>query len=248
VPTFASFDGASLAYADEGDGDAVVLLHGFAADSNINWVRSGVFDALVEDGHRVVALDARGHGLSDKPHDPEAYRNDAADRDVRALLDHLAIDRCTLVGYSMGSRTALRVAAIEPRVDRVAAVGIGERSVSDRGPGPEAMVDALLAEHRASITDKVARRFRALADSVHADRFALAASLQGSARRGATISGAIEVPVLVVGGADDDLAGPPGPVAARLAHAEIVVVPGDHFGMLSRPELRDALTKFLVRR
>ena len=50
----------------------MILLHGFAADTNINWVRSGVLDALVDEGFRAVALDARGHGLSEKPHDPES--------------------------------------------------------------------------------------------------------------------------------------------------------------------------------
>ena len=82
VPTFTSFDGTTLAYHDDGDGAPVVLLHGFAADTNLNYVRSGVFDLLLDAGYRVIALDARGHGLSEKPHDPDRVRRrrDAARR------------------------------------------------------------------------------------------------------------------------------------------------------------------------
>src|SRR5207245_2750993 len=96
MPDFESFDGTSLFYDEQGDGRAVVLLHGFAADTNINFVRPGIFDRLLDLGYRVIALDARGHGLSGKPHDPEAYRDEAMANDVRALLDHLALDRCAL--------------------------------------------------------------------------------------------------------------------------------------------------------
>src|SRR6478736_2949299 len=107
MASFASFDGVTLSYQDEGRGRAVVLLHGFAADTNINWVRSGVLDALVDEGYRALALDARGHGLSEKPHEPEAYADGAMTRDARALLDHLELERAHVVGYSMGASTAL---------------------------------------------------------------------------------------------------------------------------------------------
>ena len=72
MPTFASFDGTELFYDDQGDGRPVVLLHGFAADTNINFVRSGILDALVDEGYRTIALDHHGHGISAKPHEPEA--------------------------------------------------------------------------------------------------------------------------------------------------------------------------------
>src|SRR4051812_43391189 len=104
VPMFASFDGVELFYDDpEPDaGPPVVLLHGFAADTNINFVRSGILDALVDEGYRTVSLDHRGHGLSAKPHEPEAYADDALTRDAQALFDHLGLDRITVIGYSMG--------------------------------------------------------------------------------------------------------------------------------------------------
>src|SRR6478736_6723841 len=210
MATFGSFDGVTLSYQDEGRGRAVVLLHGFAADTNINWVRSGVLDALVDEGYRALAPDARGHGLSEKPHEPGAYADGAMTRDARALLDHLELERAHVVGYSMGASTALALAATEPRVQRVIAVGVGGATLARRtaerfGTG---MVDGLLADDPDTITDPLARQFRTLADSVRADRQALAAFSQ--ARHDDGIDHAsISVPVLVVAGVDDELAGDP---------------------------------------
>src|ERR1700722_17086264 len=103
VDRFESFDGVGIAYVTAGSGPDVLLLHGFAADYPANWVAPGVVDALVGAGRRVIGFDARGHGQSDKPHDPAAYDNDAMTRDARGLLDHLGVERVDVVGYSMGA-------------------------------------------------------------------------------------------------------------------------------------------------
>ena len=128
MPTFPSFDGVSISYTDDGDGPVLVLLHGFAADTNVNYVRPGLFDRFLDEGFRVITFDARGHGLSEKPREPEGYANDAMRRDVSALLDHLRVDSCVLVGYSMGAHTSLRVAPREPRVQALVLLGIGENA------------------------------------------------------------------------------------------------------------------------
>ena len=94
MPHFETFDGLSLFYDDQGDGGPVVLLHGFAADINVDWVRSGILDLLLDEGYRVVTFDARGHGLSDKPHELGGVRERCAHRDVQALLDHLGSTTC----------------------------------------------------------------------------------------------------------------------------------------------------------
>ena len=130
---FASFDGAGIAYLTAGEGPDVLLLHGFAADHRVNWVAPGVVDALVAAGRRVIALDARGHGESDKPHDPDAYEDDAMARDARALLDHLGVDRVDVVGYSMGSLVSTRLVPDEARVRSCVLGGIGGKSRAARG-------------------------------------------------------------------------------------------------------------------
>src|SRR5689334_1497172 len=116
---FATFDGINIAYLDEGDGPCVLLLHGFAADHHANWVAPGVVEALLAAGHRVLAPDARGHGASDKPYDPNAYAGDAMVRDARALLDHVGVDSCAVAGYSMGALTSTQLVPVEPRARAV---------------------------------------------------------------------------------------------------------------------------------
>src|SRR5438552_11960944 len=136
MANFESFDGLSLFYQDEGDGRPVVLLHGFATDTNVNYVRSGILDVLLDEGYRVVTLDARGHGLSSKPTDAAAYADDAMKRDVVALFDHLGLDDVLLVGYSMGAHLSLRLVPDEPRVKALVLLGIGEHG-TDENSGPE---------------------------------------------------------------------------------------------------------------
>src|SRR5271169_4887320 len=88
---FSSYDGSDMAYLDEGVGRVVVLLHGFASDHRGNWVATGVVAALVAAHRRVIAPDARGHGRSARPLEPESYDDNAMVKDVIALLDDLGV-------------------------------------------------------------------------------------------------------------------------------------------------------------
>ena len=125
MATFTSFDGTKLFYEEEGAGAPVVLLHGLSVDTDGNWKAPGIWAALVDAGHRVIGFDARGHGRSDKPHDPPAYQDDAMVRDVAAMLDELSLDETDLVGYSMGASTALQFAGRDERLRRLVLGGIG---------------------------------------------------------------------------------------------------------------------------
>ena len=248
MPTFTSFDGLTLGYHDEGDGAPVVLLHGFAADTNLNYVRSGVFDLLLDEGYRVIALDSRGHGLSEKPHDPAAYGDDAMRRDVQALLDELGIERCVIVGYSMGAAVTLRVAMTDPRPVAVALLGAGE-SMADKQGGTErraSMAEAFRADDVEALPARV-RAFREMADAIRADRVALGALLDAPWPDTATGLDEVVVPVIVICGVDDDEVGSPDVLAAQLPAAEVVLVPGDHFTANSTPQLHEALIAFLGR-
>lgn len=252
MATFPSFDGTEIWYDDQddaGDGRVVVLLHGFAADTNINYVRPGILDALVDEGFRVVATDFRGHGLSAKPHEPAAYADGALVRDVQALLDHLGLDRVALVGYSMGAGIALHLGAHDERVTRVVALGVGAASIARRGQTDRPGIDqALLADDPETITDPLGRQFRRLADSIRADRVALAACMSQPPNRFEADVDAIAVPVLVIAGADDDLAGDPAGIADRVADGRALVVPGTHFDANAQPALQRALLGFVAER
>jgi pimeloyl-ACP methyl ester carboxylesterase len=245
MPHFTTFDGQSLFYDDQGEGDVVMLLHGFVGDINIDWIRSGILDLLLDEEYRVVAFDARGHGLSDKPHDAAAYENDALTKDAAALLDELGIDRCMLVGFSMGARTALHLAAIDDRVRAVVAMGVGELSLRHNERGLGLVPDAMLTDDPDSIEHESIRHFREMADAIHADRVALAGVMAASRTEIPDVIDDVKVPVLVVTGDADVNAGPPGPLAERLANGKAVQTAGDHPGVKDQPEAHQAIVDFL---
>ena len=244
---FSSFDGVELAYRVSGDGPPVVLLHGFAADSERNWVRPGVVAALEAAGRQVVVLDARGHGHSDKPHEPSAYADGAMARDVGCLVEHLGFEEVDVCGYSMGARTAMTLAASGERM-RYAIFGgvgrrLGSRAMAERAP---TIGEGLLATDSATIDDPVARAFREFAESTDADLQAISAFQRSGAFPRTDLS-TIRLPVLVIAGAEDRLAGSPHDLAERIAGAEVKVVSGDHLSAVFDPAFRQAIVDFLAR-
>lgn len=104
--------GVRIRYVDHGAGLPVVLVHGFTANIERSWIETGVLPDLARD-YRVIALDLRGHGRSDKPRDPRAY--DELGLDVIRLLDHLDISRAHVVGYSLGGIIVAKLLTTHPR-------------------------------------------------------------------------------------------------------------------------------------
>ncbi len=177
-------DGVSLAYIDvpahQGEGPPVLLIHGFASNHAVNWVNTQWLRSLTHAGYRVIAFDNRGHGQSDKLHDPDAYTTHIMAEDARALLDHLGIERAGVVGYSMGARISAFLTRAHPR--RVAALamgGLGYRLVDGIGL-PMGIADALEAPSLADVTEPMGRMFRAFAEQTGSDLRALAACIRGS--------------------------------------------------------------------
>ncbi|MDQ1520729.1 MAG: hypothetical protein QOI55_1802 [Actinomycetota bacterium] len=244
---FTSFDGIGIAYAESGDGPTVLLLHGFAADHVANWVRPGVVDALVEAGHHVVAPDARGHGESDKPHDPEAYAGDAMVSDARVLLDHLGVREVDVVGYSMGAMVASRLAPVEPRARSLVLGGVGGRLAEGRmAVRRSELAAALLADDPRTIDNVGARAFRRFAERNGADLQALAAMQRTPPVDGRARLREISVPTLVIAGRDDTLAGDPAGLAAVIPNATARVVSGDHLTAVYDPVFAQAIVEFLA--
>src|ERR1039458_9565262 len=148
-----------IAFLDEGEGEPIVLVHGFASNKEVNWVHPGWVSTLARAGRRVIALDIRGHGQSSKLYDPAAYHSATMAEDVRALLDHLAIARADVMGYSMGARIAAYLAVnSRARVRSVILGGLGIRLVDGVGL-PESIADALEAPSLADVRDPAARVF-----------------------------------------------------------------------------------------
>ncbi len=119
-------DGVVLAVQDEGEGEPVLLLHGFP-DSHRVWRRQ--VPALVAAGLRVIAPDLRGFGESDRPQAVEAYGIARSVRDVVAVLDALEIECADVVGHDWGAGVAWALAAFAPeRVQRLAVLSVGHPS------------------------------------------------------------------------------------------------------------------------
>ena len=171
---FTSSDGTGIAYQCWGEPSQlppVVLHHGFVVDATTNFVGPGVVQALVAAGRQVVALDARGHGASDKPHEAERYGEAVMARDLGVLLDTLGAGEVDLVGYSMGAVVSAIFAAADPRVRRLVLSGVGagvaELGGLDTRVMPPAEVTAvLLTSSRSAIEASPAAAFRLLADAV----------------------------------------------------------------------------------
>jgi pimeloyl-ACP methyl ester carboxylesterase len=229
MPRF-SHDGVEIAFLDEGEGDPVVLVHGFASNKEVNWVATAWVSALTRAGRRVIALDDRGHGQSAKLYDPADYHSAIMAEDVRALLDHLDLPRADVIGYSMGARITAFLALAHPdRVRSAVLGGLGSRLVEGVGL-PDTIADALEGPSLAAVTDPTAYLFRAFAEQTKSDLRALAACLRGSRQMLSRDEvGRIAVPVLVAVGSKDLIAGSPQALADLIPGARALVIPDrDH--------------------
>lgn len=249
---FTADDGVDIAYDEWGhpsDRPPVVLHHGFVADAQLNWVGPRVVEALVDAGRHVVALDARGHGRSGKPHDPARYGEARMAADLRALVDVLGAAEIDLVGYSMGAVVSLLAATDDSRVRRLVVGGVGAGivelgGVDTRVLDNDALVAALEADDPASVADPEAAGFRLFADAIGADRRALA-SHAAVVHASPIALERIGAPTLVLAGDDDPLATRPHVLADAIAGARLERVPGDHLGAVADPRFRTLLVAFL---
>lgn len=233
-PDFSYFmhDGLRLAYFDEGDaaGEPVLLIHGFASSASVNWVYPGWLKTLGDAGYRVIAIDNRGHGKSDKPHDPEAYHVPLMASDAAALLDHLGLPDAHVMGYSMGARISAFLALGHPhRVRSLIFGGLGIGLIDGVGDW-DPIADALLASSIEDVTHERGKMFRAFADQTKSDRLALAACIRTSRDPiSAEEIGRVDVPALIAVGTKDDIAGSPQALAALMRDARTLDIPNrDH--------------------
>ncbi|MGH6778381.1 MAG: alpha/beta fold hydrolase [Bradyrhizobium sp.] len=239
-----------IAYLDEGEGDPIVLVHGFASSKNVNWVYPTWVSELKKNGRRVVALDNRGHGESEKLYDPAQYAIPVMAGDVVALMDHLGIARADIMGYSLGSRMTAWLALRAPERLRSAILGgIGMVLIEGGGPG-ENVAKALEAPSLDEVTDPMGRTFRAFADQTRSDRRALAACMRGS--RGlmsAADAAKISVPVLIAVGTKDEVAGSAAELAKIIAGSELLDIPNrDHMRAVGDRVYKAGVADFLSRR
>jgi pimeloyl-ACP methyl ester carboxylesterase len=258
-PSFDS-NGVKIHYVVEGkeDGEPVLLIHGFTVTQEM-W--KPVIKALAKD-YKVIALDCRGHGGSEKPHDPEKYGLEMT-KDAIRLLDHLKIDKAHVVGYSMGGGIALQLAARYPERLRTATLGgmglprpDGERFYAmladslEQGKGFRPLVIALTPKGQPAPTDEQIKEIdaRLLANN---DVKALAAVMRGAANSkdmkltDEQIKG-VKLPLLAVVGANDPLRAGVDELKKQLPDTKVVVIDkADHVTAFNRDEFVSAIKDFL---
>jgi pimeloyl-ACP methyl ester carboxylesterase len=251
---FFSSDGVRIAYIDmppeSGAGDPILLIHGFASNHAVNWVNTLWVKALNRAGYRVIALDNRGHGQSEKLYEPEAYHSAVMAGDALRLLDHLGIERADVMGYSMGARITAHVALEAPaRVRSALLGGLGIHLVQGVGL-PLGIADAMEVASLADLTDPQQRMFRAFAEQTRSDLKALAACIRGS-RQTLSVEDVrrIALPVLVSVGTADTVAGSGPELAALLPNGRALDIPGrDHNLAVGDKIHKQGVLEFLAER
>jgi len=249
VQTFDS-GGVRIAFLDEGVGAPILLIHGFASSMRFNWIDPGWVSLLARNGFRVIALDNRGHGDSEKLYDVAAYGAPLMAEDARRLLDHLGIERADVMGYSMGARITAFLALAHPaRVRSAIFGGLGGNMLRPM-QGTDKIAQALEAASIDDVADAYARTFRAFADRTGSDRKALAACIR-SAREPLTVEmvARIACPVLVATGTEDVVGGSAEELAAVIPGAEALPIPRrDHMQAVGDRVYKEGVLDFLRRR
>jgi pimeloyl-ACP methyl ester carboxylesterase len=249
MPSFSN-GAVDIAYLDQGEGEPIVLVHGFASTKEVNWVNPGWVSTLTRAGRRAIALDNRGHGASSKLYAPSDYATEKMADDVRALLDHLGLQQADVMGYSMGARiTAFLTLAAPERVRSAILGGLGIKLVEGVGL-PETIAEALEAPALADVADAQGRTFRAFAEQTNSDLRALAACIRGTRQ---VLSreqvAALSAPFLIAVGTRDDVAGSAQALAALIPGAQAIDIPNrDHMLAVGDRVFKNATLEFLAAR
>jgi pimeloyl-ACP methyl ester carboxylesterase len=226
-------------------GRPIVLVHGFASDYRLNWVGTRWQETLTNDGFKVIGIDCRGHGHSDKPHDEAAYNVGSMAGDVIGILDDLGIERAAYLGYSMGARIGLEVVLEHaPRVTRAVLGGIGAAGAIDHAPQ---IARAFRLDEPTD--DPIAQTFFKFASARPTnDLEALAACIAGLRPEAHPDRLArIRTPILVVVGDRDEIARGAPELVELIPSARLVTIADrDHMSAVPAREFKRAALEFLT--
>jgi len=230
--------GVKLRYFEAGKGAPVVLLHGFGGSATGAYIEPGTAQALIDAGYRVIVLDQRGHGGSDKPHAADAYGRNMAE-DVRRLLDHLQLKQAHLIGYSMGGAVANTFRSMYP--ERLLSVALGGYGWPWRSP-PISLADAETSLGERNVLP---------GNDLHALAAVRVGMHQLSPDRQSMLANT--VPAFTIIGDKDEVVPPEDQATLRetMAGLEAMTIPGTHAGpdgALYKSEFAAGLVDFLDRR
>ncbi len=245
VHHFRARDGLELAYREMGAGPALILIHGYFSTAMVNWIRYGHAAKIAANGYRVVMPDLRGHGESSKPHDIAFYPRDVLADDGLALVEHLELTDYDLGGYSLGARTTVRmlVRGATPKHAIVAGMGLEGILHTEGRAGHFRNILTNLGKHKPGSAEWMAEAFM---KTVGGDPIALLNVLNTFEDTPREALARIEIPTLVLTGAEDDDNGSAQALSAALPKGRYAVAPGNHMSAVTKPELGAAMAAFLT--
>ncbi|WP_439533394.1 alpha/beta fold hydrolase [Polymorphobacter sp.] len=242
---FISFDGTSIAWTEVGEGPPVILLHGLFSSAEINWLRYGTAAEIAGAGFRLILPDLRGHGQSDKPHDPARWPDDVLARDIEALIAHLGLEDFVLGGYSLGARTVVRLLARGLRPRRAILAGMGLQGII----GAQARQDFFLKviEQSGSFAPGTAEYAADMfLRGTKADGAAIANLLRTQSWTDLETLRRLDTRTLVLAGEDDSDNGSAQELALVLPNAAHVSIPGNHMSTVTKPDFGAAIAAWLA--
>jgi len=238
---FSSFDGTKIYYEIRGSGKPVLLVHGFIVNSN-SWKGAALYKDLLNQGYKVILLDMRGNGKSDKPHDTTSYANDAEAKDIIGLMDFLKIHKYSVVGYSRGSIITARLLVLDKRIQAAVMGGMGADFTNPQWPRRMMFYRALMGDSIPELNGVVN-----YVKQQGLDQLALAYLQKEQPSTSKEELHKIAQPVLVISGDQDADNGSAKELAKLLPNSTLATSPGDHNHAASTPEFSKAVNSFLKR-
>lgn len=223
-PLFTSFDGTQIHFEVAGEGKPVVLVHGFMGNGT-SWQKSVLRQTLLDAGYKVVQLDLRGNGQSDKPHKVEAYLNDAEAKDIIGLMNFLKLKNYDAVGYSRGSIITARLLVLDKNLRSAVLGGMGADFTNPNWP--RRMAFAELFSGKAHLHPEFQGALNS-AKSRGLDTLAFGFQQQAQPSTSPAELSKVKIPVLIISGDQDEDNGRAGDLAKLLPNSTLKTVPGNH--------------------
>ncbi len=237
--TFTSFDSTKIYYEVNGRGPEVILIHGFMG-SSASWKKSELYVDLLRSGFKVISLDLRGNGQSDRPHNPEAYENDAEAKDIIQLATFLDLGFYQVVGYSRGSIIASRVLLLDKHATAGVLGGMGADFTNPKWPRRIMFYEAL--------SGKPVKELEGAMKYVREqqlDQVALACQQKAQPSTSKKELASIKKPVLVICGSEDEDNGSSKVLSEMIPGSTYVRVPGNHNSTMRSKPFSDEVVAFL---
>jgi pimeloyl-ACP methyl ester carboxylesterase len=239
---FTSFDGTKIYYEVGGNGQPVLLVHGFIVNGQ-SWKRTELYKDLLAAGYKVIILDQRGNGFSDKPHDSTAYENDAEAKDIMALMKLLHIKKYSAVGYSRGSIIVSRLLVLDKKIKKAVMGGMGSEFTNPEWPRRIMFYRALSGENVPEL-DAMLQNVKRQG----LDQQALAYLQRSQPSTSKEELAKVKQPVLIICGDKDSDNGSAKELADLFRHPVYKIVPGDHNNASRSKEFSTEVISFLKKK